>query len=187
MKSDTLDIMIDFETMSTRNNAAVASFAAVVFDPNIPVTIDFLRGTGFHSILNLDSQSKRHFEGETIYWWLKQSEEARRGICGGNTEIPDMLDDFSSWYAYVNGGRAWAYGAVFDHVILQDLYNQENKTNPIHFRNQMCMRTVVKLAEVARPETTDLIQHNALDDCISQAIWIQKCLTRLKDGNKIEA
>jgi NADPH-dependent 7-cyano-7-deazaguanine reductase QueF-like protein len=59
--------------------------------------------------------------------------------------------------------------------------------NPIGFRDQIDMRTLRRafkfLNEMER-EPLGLTEHNALDDCIRQVIWLQKALKVLNTAGK---
>jgi DNA polymerase III epsilon subunit-like protein len=175
-----MNVMIDLETMSSRPNAAIASIGAVAFDlDKIYEVGDFTRT--FYVNVDLNQQSYRHFSGDTIYWWLKQEKAASKQLLC-DLVLPDQaLQMFTDWYKSVEGEKAWAYGAAFDHVVLQTMFNDRLMQNPIHYRDQLCMRTITRLSSYIRPNIPGLVAHNALADCITQTIWLQRCL----NGNKI--
>lgn len=178
-----MNIMIDIETLSSKNNAAIASIGAVAFDPELFNSVEELRQNSFYRVLNIRQQTRyRHFDGDTIYWWLNQSEEAKQAICVDPKDIFMVIGEFSDWYKEMNGDTTWAYGATFDHVVLRSFYETFESIYPVHYRNQSCMRTVTQLSGVKCPEIKELIKHNALDDCIKQTIWLQHCLDKLR-GN----
>jgi hypothetical protein len=170
-----MNIMLDLETMSSRPNAAIASIAAVAFDPSLIYSVEDFKDK-FYVNVDLNQQPYRHFDGNTIYWWLKQDKAASDQLLS-NVVLPDQaLQAFTDWYKKVDGKATWAYGATFDHVVLQTMFNDRLMQNPIHYRNQLCMRTIVRLFQRKRPEIPGLVAHNALDDCIVQAIWLQECI-----------
>lgn len=174
-----MDVMIDIEAMSTRSNAALASIGAVAFNRHEVTPIEELVKSSFYVNVDLRQQGWRHFDGSTIYWWLSQSNQARESI-QGDLQLPDQaLQLFTDWYNRVRGGRAWAYGATYDHVILESLYQDRRLPNPISYRDQLCMRTVVKLAKVERPAFSG-VAHNALDDALVQTHWLQLCFDKLR-------
>jgi len=180
-----MDIMLDMETMSSQPNAAIASIGAVAFNPDVITPYSEMDPSWRISLhLDLRQQEGRHFDGDTIYWWLKQSNEARgalqppRGIAPTHPLV--ALQEFTRWYGVVNGGRCWSFGATFDNVLLVDLYRWCHLACPVHYRDQACARTVIQLADVGRPQIPGLVAHGALDDAIIQTIWLQQALAKLR-------
>jgi hypothetical protein len=185
-----LNVMIDMETMSSRNNAAIASLGAVAFDPELqgaPHAGDLQPANIFSAHLDLRQQEGRHFDGDTIYWWLQQSQEARvalRPRFNVPPEAPaEVLRQFTKWYSMVGSGRSWSFGATFDLVLLVDLYRWVGQKCPISYRDQYCARTVIGLSGVSRPEVPGLVSHGAVDDAIVQTIWLQQALQKLRGSN----
>lgn len=182
-----MDVMIDMETMSSRNNAAIATLGAVAFNPDIITPLGEMDSRNFfNGYLDLRKQEGRHFDGDTIYWWLQQSLEARVALRPKFNVQPDeprrVLQQFSDWCYTVGAKRCWSYGATFDNVLLVDIYRWVGLNCPIHYRDQACARTVIQLASLPRPQVAGLVAHGALDDAIVQTIWLQQSLTKLS-GN----
>lgn len=179
--------MIDLETMSTRGNAAIASIAAVPFDPEKISTYDeLLSGPIFYEKVDLNWQEDRHFEANTIYWWLTQSEAARKGLINNVQPLPSVLHQLRIWFEERKGEHhTWAYGGNFDHGVLRSAFIARDIIHPVGYQHEFCMRTAVRLARVKRPEIPEIIQHNALDDAIIQIIWLQTSLMKLREnGNQ---
>lgn len=171
-----MHIMIDIETLSTRMDATILSIGAVRF------TADEIKPYTFHRTISIDSNLavKRHIDGDTLGWWMKQSEAARAAAFGGvdASHLPAVLHSFAVWL----GGAAgpdneevylWGNGANFDISILQSAYEAIGVPVPWNFRNVRCLRTIRALAGasyIARPEVG--VMHNALDDAQAQAMWL---------------
>jgi len=182
-----MDIMIDIETMGARPNAAVASLGAVAFNSqtiNTPDTIP--ESQRFYARLDLAQQNHRHYDGETIYWWLEQEEAARKALIVNNHALglKTVLEEFVAWvktHHNIYKDCVWCYGATFDHVILRTLFRDLGVIYPFIYRRELCMRTVVRLVpDVQCPQLPDLVGHNAVDDALRQAIWLQHCLKELQ-------
>lgn len=168
-------LMLDLETMGLSPDGAIASIGAVQFDP---------RGEGigdaFYLVVDLDGQDKygRTFTGSTIRWWLQQEEAARAELYRGDyVKLPAALRKFAEWVGQ-SSVPCWAYGATFDHSILQRAYDAVGERNPIHYRDQLCMRGLAKLAGgVECPQIGTA--HNAVADATRQAHWLQAILRRM--------
>jgi hypothetical protein len=174
-------VMLDLETMSTRYNAAVASIGACIFEPAaLESYTDFTPDRLFYVKLDLSKQRGRDFDGDTIYWWMAQEQEARDTLRMHIVHPHEALRQFAEWYRTKEGGVTWSLGANFDHVILQDLYNWIGMKNPINYRDQLCMRTVVKMTAEQPPAIPEIVGHRAIDDAILQAIWLQRALAATK-------
>ncbi len=177
-----MDVMIDIETMGSTSRAVIASIGAVVFDPHladVPAGVD--RSRVFYTNIELTNQRGREFNGDTVRWWLEQSEAARIAFKNPMpiplTAAMQHYSDFLRFHRPIHG---WSLGATFDHVILQDAFDQLGWKNPINHREQLCMRTITRLSTVERP-TLAGTAHNALDDALLQAHWLQLCLKELRE------
>lgn len=199
---DLNSIMIDLETLSSRPNASILSIGAVVFDENVidsPESITADRR--FYRIVDLEATpSYLHFDIDpaVVYWWLQQNTSAQKHIvppaiefdANGQplprpspyTTLRAALLEFRDWYTYNLGGRTYAYGATFDHVILNNAFHALKIKNPIAYKHQLCMRTVISLAQIPCPDLEGLTSHVAIDDCVRQVIWFQNAKRFLLDG-----
>jgi hypothetical protein len=187
-----VDVMIDLETMSIRPNAAVLTLAAVAFDPDFPSTVEELLRPEKHLYLHLalSDQRDRDIDPSTIMWWMQQSDEARKALLPPAESSPlrplDAMIEFRNWYHGVSGLRLWSFGAVFDNVIVTDLFRQVGLINPTSHRNQLCARTVYYLAGIKPSDVVlPLTGHNALHDCIHQVICFQLAWRKLFSGSKV--
>ena len=191
-----LNIMLDLETSASRNDAGILSIGAVAFPNNSVCTVsDFrLEQSFFYRIIDLESQRDGFsIDASTFYWWLRQSQKAREEIGQKGMIIRKALYEFTEWYRSLAPASnpeqlvkepvsipTYSYGSTFDNVILQHAYDVLKLRNPIHYRNQLCMRTIVQVSQVLCPQLEGLVGHNALDDAIRQAIWLQLCFQKLR-------
>jgi exodeoxyribonuclease VIII len=186
---EVMHLMLDIETMGNKANAAIASIGAVAFDPDAQDTLASIpEERKFYRVLDLDEQGFRTFSGGAIYFWLEQNDASRKALLVPNKVLPahammDYIDFVKKNKIYL----AWANGATFDHVIVSNMLEALKLKNPIGFRDQIDMRTLRRafkfLNEMER-EPLGLTEHNALDDCIRQVIWLQKALKVLNTAGK---
>ena len=177
-----MDIMIDLETLSVEPNAVVLSIGTCEFDINGNI------GAQNHMILvpTIDEQVAlgRHIGGDTVAWWMRQGAMAKLLFSqqlGGisYSSVSGALDDLDASFAKLRGRHpsgmpgVWGNGAGFDNVILETLYRQFDRRPPWHFGNNRCFRTLRALAPHI-PYDREGVEHNALDDAISQAKHAQK-------------
>ena len=182
------NVMIDIETLSTHKNAAIIEISAVEFNKEtgeIGETFDLL-------IDQKDwSNNDRHIDGETIQWWFKQSDEARKrftekqenveygslytALCGLSYFIMDCdsIDDDKNVVV-------WGNGASFDIAILESAYNFFNKEIPWKFWSVNDVRTIVDLKPSIKSKCKFKgIKHSAVDDCKHQIKYLTETIKSL--------
>ena len=179
----TIEVMLDIETMSVESNAAVVSIGAVKFDPHGSIgTVgdpDNPEYTHFHQRVELASLADAgfHFSGQTLKWWLQQSEEARTALLEDPVEIDVALSRFYLWFGDVSL-PTWGNGSAFDNVILRNAYQRLGGTCPYKFTHDRCYRTMKSLfpnVPYVKPE----LAHSAVSDALAQAVHLQKLFNRI--------
>lgn len=170
--------MLDLETMGLSPHGAIASIGAVYFDPFGDALSD-----PFHAVVQLDGQEKlgRSFNGSTVTWWLSQERAAQQALLGAKLDLREALQQFTR-YVGQQSVPCWAYGSTFDHVILRSAYEAAGLRSPLHYRDELCMRGLAKIAQVECPAVPGTA-HNAVDDATRQARWLQSILKSMK-GSK---
>lgn len=180
-------VMIDLETMGTRPDAAIVAIGAVEFDPQFMENEDgrnFHRGKlgrTFYRVVDLQSSIEYGgtVDGSTMYWWLQQSEEARRALFfePNKTHICAALVDLSDWFKEVEGLEAWAHGDAFDIAILNTAYRDTKIDAPWAYSAGRDTRSVFDTLEwwpnkeeiaLARLHSGHC-EHHALGDAITEA------------------
>jgi len=163
------DVMIDLETMSSRPDAAIAAIGAVAFDmKNMAI------GESFYTTVDLQSCEDLglHFSAGTVSWWMRQSEQARRDVLGGEQlDLITAMTGFSLWLQEhcVSQGhlKVWGNGANFDPVIMESAYRACKEPVPWQFWNVRCFRTLKGMYNIKMQERAGT-HHNALDDAMHQ-------------------
>lgn len=169
-----LDVMIDFETLDNVPTSQILTFGAVKFDPTNPA----LPMEEFYVRCDLPSQAAIGLTrgDETVAWWGAQSEEARKEAFAreDRMNIEEVIEKFSQFF---NGAtRIWSHGAVFDVVILSEIYRALGKETPWKFWNARDTRT---LFDILPPPKRSTLKHHALEDAKWQAQAVQRILSEI--------
>lgn len=186
--------MIDLETMGKAVNSAFVSLGAVVFEKHgdsVAVTEDrtFYRNVDLQSCLDLGME----IDGSTVYWWLRQSDGARKAICVQPQPITQVLSDFAVWYKRWCHDRykddVWSHGATFDIPMVAEAYHKAGMKLPWEFYRGKDTRTVFDDADMKLPRADFRPGgHNALFDAVAQAQHLQRCYAFLRgDGTPVAA
>lgn len=173
-------IMLDIETMGTHSNAAIVSIGALEFDLETGKI-----GDNFY--LNIDLQScldvGLQVDGNTIMWWLNQSEAAQKSIMEYRTPIKQALESFNAFCTdtYI----IWANSTSFDCTILSNAYKKCGLNQPWKYYNERCVRTLEAFAPEIKQQTPRTgTAHNALDDCYYQIAYCSSIWKHLQKQQK---
>lgn len=179
-------ISVDCETLSLRENAALLSIGAVVFNPYSLDSVAILRaGRTFSVIIDLRDQAEkygRHIDADTIKWWMKQSDEARKqAFSDASVGFVEALTQFENWILDKVGktARMWTHGAAEDSVWLRGAAREAGIASNIFYRNVRDTRTLFELTDTPEINIDGLAEHVALDDAIYQALRIQVAFRKL--------
>jgi exodeoxyribonuclease VIII len=199
------DLMIDFETLSLKENAVLLSIGACMFDP---ATGEI--GETFYAAMDPRTQHHREIDASTVLWWLDQDDAARRKLTDAvkNVDLLEAgaIDPDSPEYeaasdnaalpinhvamafiAYVeqfgDDVRCWSNGAV-DHAWLNSIMTYCGLKNPIKFWNQRDYRTIKGMYPDIKMESYG-VAHNALDDAIKQTKHLCAILQRVANVERL--
>ena len=163
-------VMIDIETLSTSSDACVATLGAIVFNSNSNNIKEF------YCRIDLDSCDKLGLtrRQDTIDFWNKQDEEARKEIFGNNdrVDIRDAMINFKTFFRENKCTEVWCNGANFDEPILSNVYEKLKIEKPWKFWNVRCVRTLMSLAGL-KMKDFGTVSHHALDDCKKQILAVE--------------
>lgn len=168
-----MNLMIDLEIMGSGSNAAIVAIGAVKFDES-KVYEEFYQRITLKSSVNLGLD----VDPETILWWMRQSDEARKEIVCAENNISEALDSLCNW---INDKDVvvWGNGSDFDNVIFTNAYKKANKSLPWKFWNNRCYRTVKNLFSDVPMQFVGT-KHNALTDAKNQALHLIEILKKMK-------
>jgi hypothetical protein len=163
---NTVHVMIDLETLSTRANATILSIGATKFTLADGITDEFY--------CNIDAKSCKaaglHVDKSTIEWWMQQSKEARDALLEDQISITEAMTRFTAWIGN-DKVMPWGNGASFDISIMESAYHAVGLPYPWRFSNIMCYRTVMNLMGLSNAKiraAENDTHHHALHDAISQ-------------------
>ena len=174
------NIMLDLETMGFRSKSAIVSIGAVAFDPE-----NNILGETFYVNVDLTSclESGLEVDGQTIMWWINQSQDAKESLSSDALSLVDALEQFTAFTKKFKKIKVWGNGASFDNVIIKNAYIAVKKDRPWAFYQDRDMRTIVDIVESIhgkqKKETTG-VAHNSLDDAVNQAKLVCKYWQLLK-------
>ena len=189
------DIMVDLETLGTRQDAIVLEISAVEFNCHTGEI-----GEVFDAKLDIDEQVqyRRSLNCETLQWWFKQDEEARKNIFDEDVDIirfniPWELAEFSNFVERCNNKcnsdsdrrvvKLWGNGSLFYLGILQNMYETclPNMKLPWKFWAVNDVRTIVDLnPDVKKNCKFDGTPHCAVDDCKHEIKYLVETLKTIK-------
>lgn len=174
------DVLIDIETLGTKQNCVIVSIGAVIFNrADEPGTII----DEFEVYLDVTNQQGRVADPGTMLWWMRDDmAEARKQAFkpAGRVRLGlglKNLDDFIGGHT-VN--ECWGCGPSFDMSILEHAYEQHKQPFPVPFWKWSCVRTIESFfyGKNTRKDGGENwiggTAHAALDDCKMEALVIQK-------------
>jgi len=174
-------VMVDLETFSTADNAAIVSIGATKFNPQL---------SGRECIIDsfdvqIDPKECQLFgmdvDVDTILWWMSsERDDAREELLNhvnGRVDLRGALNAFHDWFGH-ESLPVWGNGAAFDNVILRNAYRTANMQVPWNFWHDRCYRTLKALAPDIKIERYGTY-HSALDDAISQTLHLTRVADRL--------
>lgn len=194
---------IDFETLGTSHDAAVLSFACVLFDPratdSFPDLVNDPERT-FYCKFDVTNQKGRRIDRDTLEWWSQQGEEAQAVLKPSEEDIsvPEFLQSFKDFLEDKIDPKNTIFmcrGQSFDFPLMDSLVAQygdgiipnhtRNGFFPCPFWNQQDVRTAFKWvlgspeqkkAPVEKGLFEGFVKHNCLHDVCKDVIVLQECL-----------
>ena len=184
-KKPVLNLMVDLETASTKENAAILSWAMVPFiadggecgiDP-------------FYMTVNLTScfMAGMDFDRSTQDWWMEQDAEARAEVMkGGESNILSVTRNAFCWLSSLSERYdlyMWCRGIDFDLPKMEWCFrNLLEQEAPYRYSHKMDVRTVLKFMGVDQSQFPFIgVKHNAEDDCRHDIRMIQHAFLAKKE------
>jgi hypothetical protein len=160
-------VMIDLETLGTRPGDTILSIGAVKFDIDKEITEKFYVTISSESCKAAGLRAQK----STLEWWDKQSEAARTAAFKGEFSLDAALLKLTMWLPPMDEVVVWGNGANFDNALLAAAYRAAKMDAPWHFWNDRCYRTVFALFAKDKKKNVG-VEHNALDDAVTQALTL---------------
>lgn len=178
VKYSFVDCMIDIETLSTKNNAAICSISAVKFNP---FTSEL--GDKKQWLIKWDSddiKQKYNICDKTLAWWNQQDEKVKFHNLYNNENRVVISQALTELNEFLQGiWRYWSQGINFDFVILENAYHIENLHNKIRWKFYQLFdsRTISKLMKNTTIKKEN--NHDSLYDAIYQAQIVSEVINKL--------
>ena len=185
-KKPILDIMIDLETASIKDNAALISWTMLPFSPQCKEVED----TYFHKVISLTSCffAGMDIDSKTQQWWISQDPLARAQFLEEeNVSIGQAANEAYEWLS--NLGEKydlclWSRGIDFDIpkiIWCFKTFVDDNEENlPFKYYNKMDVRTILKWMDIHSSDYEFKgIKHCSFDDCMHDAKLIQEAYKKL--------
>lgn len=165
------DCMIDLETLGSTPETPVISLGAVFFDIEKKTL-----GPTFYMTVDVNEQIKRGRKptGDTIKWWMGQADAAKKVFHEQAKSAVLVLQTFTQWYKnnYPKGAYVWGNGSTFDISILENMFRDYGLDIPWGYNKAMDLRTFKRFQAKGEQVKKSGVNHNALDDAVSQAQYI---------------
>lgn len=163
-------IIIDIETLGRRNNAAITQVGIIPTDKNFNALDQYL----IQIDPNVWNTCDRTFTGETLLWWMKQTNTP---VSKFPTQIANSYKDLVEKINYVfkryntEDSIVWTKGSM-DLFCLKDLYEYFNMDIPWKFWQPRDIRTVKEIMKDWKIcKNTNI--HNALEDAFIESKELQ--------------
>ena len=177
-KKPILNIMVDLETASTKENAAILSWAMV------PFTEDGAKCEleTFYRIVNLTScfMAGMDVERGTQKWWESQTPEARAAVM--KSEGESILNVTRSAYCWLSALAEtydlymWCRGIDFDLPKIECCFRKFLEQDaPYKYSHKMDVRTVLKFMQIDQTQFEfEGTRHHSVDDCVHDIKMVRK-------------
>ena len=181
-------VMVDIETLGNKVDSVMLSISAVQFDMATGKT-----GAEFHIDISPESciEAGLKMSADTIMWWMKQNEEARKMLTdvydrGESYLLAAALTEFNQWLREntdTDKVELWGNSNRFDLGIIcksMDAVNVEPAWK--HF-NEKDVRTLSGLIpEFKKNEVFTGVKHYGIDDCKFQISYCHKVFWHIQQG-----
>lgn len=179
------DIILDIETLGTKNGATIFQIAASSFDINTGAIYESINLTG-----DIEKYDELSVDGSTLKWWLNTDKELLHSLLTeGALSEEELVRQLVDWiYAQSDDDKSiylWGNGILFDNVKVSNLCAKFGIKYPIFFRNDRDVRTILELSTIKSGMTAKEIQtsvneeserkHDAHDDVKFQIRLVRKC------------
>ena len=179
MKPQLISIVLDLETLSLQEDAAILQIGCCIphFDRvKIPSGISH----EFEVTISYDIalKSEFHKDSETLNWWENQDPNVRKLVFSGQDNYEDALGDLVAWLNSLRVDGAdiaiWGNGSDFDNRLLTYTLNCYGFRKCWDFRNNRDLRTLKALfpledAGIELVRSSAETAHTALGDARYEA------------------
>ena len=180
-------LMIDIETLSTNNDAAIIAIGVAVFNRIEIVDSHLWLIDPIWAIGHRDQRTFDEFWNDRE----KVSDEVQARMFSGYLKPWEAVDQYRQFMEMYNLQGVWANPPQFDIVIMRSLFDALELPCPIHWRDERDCRTLFRMARSLGVDLQSAYEgreaHDAQHDAIAQARAIQIIWDRLyQPGQDVE-
>lgn len=169
--------MVDIESIGISKNCCIIQIGACYFDRK---TGDI--GKTFKININPAScvAAGAKIDAETVYWWIAQSEAARKSILEGpHIDLQKALEDFNLFM--VDCKYLWSH-ATFDFVAIMEAYKSISLKPGFSYKAARDIRTLMDLFNISIDKTArEGVHHDGLADATHQVKYCMEAFRKLED------
>ena len=185
-KKPILDIMIDLETASIKENAALLSWTMLPFSPKG----EEVNARYFHRVISLTScfLAGMDIDTKTQNWWTDQDPLAKEQLLmEENVTISQAANDAFDWLSELSETYdlyLWSRGIDFDLPKMAWCFTrfaeEDESKMPFKYSHKMDVRTILKWMKI-NPLDYEFkgIKHCSFDDCAHDVMLVQEAYKRL--------
>lgn len=181
------NFFMDMETLGIKENSVILSIAVLSVPDDYKFNGDLNNVRNFGNVFypNLKEQRSlgRKVDKETVEWWSKQSNEAKKVFSNKNmmscSDIYKTIKNFFDKNNFTENDIIWSRG-LFEQKLWADFCDTLQVNNFIPYYSWRDTRTVCDIFTGNSKANLDnyegLVVHNALDDCILDYIRLENIL-----------
>ena len=177
MSATLINIALDLETLSTREDAAIIQIGACIptFDRKyVPLGLSCEFETTIRFEDCIDPKYNFHLDPNIMEWWEKQNPKVRAYVFSGQNTYPDAFHQFKFWIDSIKSGGAdvaiWGNGSDFDNKLLSYSLDSLGFHGVWSFRNNRDLRTLKAMHPVDIAEDPiHEVKHTAIGDARYEA------------------
>ena len=174
------DVMIDFETLGNGENKCLCQIGAVYFDKTTGEL-----GAEYKANIDAGSHMRRGgiLDASTVYFWLEQSEEARKSILAEpRRDVVEVMTELNAFLA--PAARIWSH-ATFDFVTLTETLRKLGIKPSFPYKAGLDIRTLVYLAGIeVKSFPREGVHHDGLEDAKHQVKYVVAALNAVKTNKQ---
>ena len=171
--------MIDLETLGIGDHAPIVQIGACWFS----ILDDDIGG---YFGRRIRAEDWTNVDGDTVRWWMKQSQEARESVFLNGVRVPlkKAMEDLAMHIHNNSDGGGeptlWAGPSTFDLRLIRQACDRVGVDWPFKFWLERDYSTLKR--EFGKPSdfVHNPIQHDALEDAKAQAVACSRILRRLR-------
>lgn len=192
---DTLDIMVDLETLGNSTNPVLVQLAAICFKIEEGKPLDEI-----NLLINPKSCVKVGLKssGDTLDFWLKQDDQVIKNVIVKSLlegkDLKEVLLSFSLWIKEMmkkyncKKVKIYGNGPAADCVWIRSAYEACNLEKPWFYFDDVCVRTYVDIGVRAfnfNPKKDMKFEgekHNAIDDVKHQIKYVSAIYKKITEN-----